>query len=47
MNITLRMVQEKPFKEPKEKKHTIKECKCEPNYRNPICCEHGDTCNLS
>ena len=43
MNITLHMVQEKPFKEPKEKKCVVKECICEPNYRNYQCCKHGST----
>ena len=30
----------------KKKPVVVKKCVCEPNYRNPICCEHGDTCNL-
>ena len=29
-----------------KKKTVTKKCTCEPNYRNPRCCEHGDTCNL-
>tara|TARA_R110002012_G_scaffold285599_1_gene476802 strand:+ start:1869 stop:2009 length:141 start_codon:yes stop_codon:yes gene_type:complete len=41
------MVQEKPFKEPKEvrepkaKKCVVKECICE-GSRDIFCCKHGD-----
>lgn len=41
MNITLHMVQEKPFKEPKEKKCVVKECTCK-GSRDIFCCRHGD-----